>query len=436
MSASSVKDSESTAAKGRAADEDAGAGAADRRRPAASRPRRLLFALMTCVIILAVVEAASYAMIAVIPHSAPRRTADIYDEQSTLIRAFLDPSVPHHRTVHSMFGWCNSANFKNSMYSTNSKALRGTREYTPKPGPNVLRVAAFGSSIVECSEVEDANAWPALIEAANPDIEVLNYGVGGYGSDQAYLRYLAEGTDFSPAVVLLCFTSDELGRTVNVYRRFISNAKESPLFKPRFLPTADGKLSLLQSPIRSNAEYEPLLENPSSIVAFGKYDAWYQPSVYENPVYDYSAGVRMLCWAAGQMNRRFLDRDRLVIDRQFNTKSTAFRIQLALFQKFSEAVRANGAMPIIVLLPEKESVASALAGGNKLYDPLLGPLGERGIVYLDAIDAFRNAKDSAPNVASWFAPLGHYSAAGNQVVAAWLPSKIKELVAKVGGARK
>ena len=390
------------------------------------RSRRIIYGLLTTAFVLAVIEGMSWIMIAMIPHSAPRRTADIYAEQSDQIRRFLDTTAAKHRGVHPVLGWCSNPNYRSAMYCTNSKALRGVREYTPVPSSGTLRVAAFGSSIVECSEVDDANAWPALIEAANPDIEVLNYGVGGYGTDQAYLRYLAEGSDFAPHVVLIGFTSDELGRTVNVYRRFISTVGQGPLFKPRYTLEADGKLSLLETPLKSRSDYERVLNNPSAITDIGKRDYWYQPSVYENPLYDWSAAVRLASWMSTQIYRRCLAEDRLVIGDEFNDSSAAFRIQMELFSEFAEAVRASGALPIVVLLPEKESVQRGLAGGAKLYDPLLTPLQERGIDYLDAVDAFRDVDPAAVN--SWYAPGGHYSPAGNRIIADWLPGKIKLLV--------
>jgi hypothetical protein len=175
-----------------------------------AKHKRLVYTLLALSIFLVVVEGLSYVMIAFVPVSAPVRTVKIYKDQSALIRSFIDPSARLHGVMHPVLGWCSKTSFRSATYNSNSQALRGVREYSPAPGPDVLRVAAFGSSIVECSEVDDANSWPALIESANPDMEVLNYGVAGYGSDQAYLRYLAEGKQLAPKVVLLGFTSDAI----------------------------------------------------------------------------------------------------------------------------------------------------------------------------------------------------------------------------------
>lgn len=361
------------------------------------------------------------------PHKNIRRTSDIYEDQSAKIRQLFDMTNPPMREIHPVLGWRYAANYKNAMHQLNSKALRSTKEYTPIPDPDVLRIATFGSSIVYCSEVDNPNSWPGLMEAENPDLEVLNYGVPGYGTDQAYLLYLLEGSDLSPQVVVIGFTSDELRRIVNVYQRFLST-RQPVSFKPRFLLNAQGELFLLEVPVRERADYERLLANPREIIRFGDHDYWYQPSVYENPLYDYSATVRMTCWMATEVNRRFLDPDRPFRGQVFNDTSSAFRIQLALFEKFAEAVRASDALPLVVLLPETESVQRGLRGDPKLYDPLLRPLRERGIDCVDAIEAFRDAGTSA-DVNVWFASGGHYSPEGNKVVASWLTGEIRKKVA-------
>jgi hypothetical protein len=371
------------------------------------------------------IEGISWIGLALLPSLRVRRTVDIYQEQSAQIRQLLDPSGPRLVEIDRVLGWRYAANYVDATHQLNSKALRSAREYSPTAPPNVIRVAAFGSSIVYCSEVDNPNAWPALIETTNGDMQVLNYGVGGYGTDQAYLRYLSVGADLSPHVVLIGFTSDELGRTVNVNRRLISTLNGIS-FKPRFLIDARGELTLLDVPVRERADYERILTNPREVIRFREHDQWYQPCVYESPIYDYSAAVRMGCQLASEIDRRYLNPDRLVRGQVFNETSTAFRIQVALFQKFSEAVRRSGAIPIVVLLPEKESLQRGLQGGPKLYDPLLPFLREHGVDYVDAIEAFRGT--SAAELNGLFASGGHYSPLGNKVIASWLPGEIRKRV--------
>src|SRR2546425_487125 len=108
-------------------------------------------------------------------------------------------------------------------------------------------VAALWNSFVYCNEVKNEDSWPAQIELMYPGIEVLNYGVGGYGVDQAYLRFLAEGSRLSPRIVVIGFATDDLSRVVNVYRRFRSN-RGVPLGKTRDVFCEHGERGLLPTP--------------------------------------------------------------------------------------------------------------------------------------------------------------------------------------------
>ena len=352
-----------------------------------------------------------------------------------MIRAWLDPSRLQHLEFHSILGWRYAAHFRDKNTEMNSRALRSSREYEPLPAAHVLRIAAFGDSFVYGAEVDNANAWPALMEAQNPDMHVLNYGVGGYGVDQAYLRYLLEGTDFSPRIVLIGFSPDDINRTVNVYRRFLVDV-DSPLIKPRYILTSEGRLSLLEMPALLQ-DYQRMLNDPSTIRRFGQNDYWYVPCMYENPLYDWLAMVRIGCTLGAWTYRRHLDPDRPIDGQFYNVNSTAFKIQAALFRQFSESIRESGARPLVLMLPDEKSIQRARQGERPVYEPLLAYMRAHGIDYVDAAEAFREANlDSPRGTRDWFAPGGHYSPGGNQLVAGWTAKTLRSIVeAREGHAR-
>jgi hypothetical protein len=160
-----------------------------------------------------------------------RRRSDILREQSRRIASLLDTSKSHREAIDSLLGWRYRPGFVSATDHINRQGLRSRREYSDVAPRGALRIAAFGDSFVYGNEVDDDNAWPAQLEACANDYEVLNYGVGGYGLDQAFLRFQSEGLTLGPRVVLIGFTTDDLRRVVNVYRRFISSL-ELPLAKP------------------------------------------------------------------------------------------------------------------------------------------------------------------------------------------------------------
>jgi hypothetical protein len=383
----------------------------------------VLFRVIAVLLTLAVMEGLSAVTAALIPYPRIRRARTLYAEQSAQIRESLDRSVPHHVELHPVLGWRHTPNYPLPMNRMNSVGLRGTREYAPAPPAGVLRVAAFGDSFVYGAEVDNASSWTGRLEIENADLEVLNYGVTGYGVDQAFLRYLLEGQAFSPHVVLMGFVPDDINRIISVYRRFLSPG--AALFKPRYVLGEHDELVLLESPLKTPGDYENLLTNPREIIRVGRNDYWYPACVYENPLHDYSATMRLVCAAGGQVYRRYLDSDRPVKAGMFNENSTAFKIQMALFRKFSAAVHERGAVPLIVMLPDQKAVDRVRRGAPPSYGPLMTALRKNNLAYLDAADALAAGEDAAAT-STLFAAGGHYSESGNRRVAAWLITRLRK----------
>jgi hypothetical protein len=393
--------------------------------PFFSTTKRVLFSGILIVFVLAVLEFLSYVAICCLLPRPPRRTTDIYREQSARVSALLDLTSPHHIELHPVLGWRYAPNYRNHVdHQMNALAVRSTREYSPVPPPGIVRIAAFGDSFVYGSEVDNANAWATLMEVQNPDLEVLNFGVGGFGVDQAYLRYRLEGMAVSPHVVLIGYSPDDINRVVNVFRRFL-NDKDTVLAKPRYVLRSNGTLSLIDTPLPDRVAYQELLSDPRTIRRFGKYDHWYEPCQYDNALYDYSLTVRFGCSLASRAYRKYLDPEHPIAGQLYNPDSTAFKIQAALFSRFAETVREGGALPIVLLLPEDRSIVRSREGKSTIYEPLLTYLDAQRIDYVDAAEAFRLATP-AVTVREWLAPGGHYSPTGNAIVASWLAKVVRK----------
>jgi len=91
---------------------------------------------------------------------------------------------------------------------TNSLGLRGP-EIGPKPA-GVRRVLALGDSFTFGHAVEAAEAWPAVLEGllnarGGPRYEVVNAGVGGYGTGQELLLYEELESRVEPDLVVVGF---------------------------------------------------------------------------------------------------------------------------------------------------------------------------------------------------------------------------------------
>ncbi len=384
---------------------------------------RRIFAIAIVVILALCIEAGSYVIEFLSPRLLDepiRRRAAILREQSERIESLLALRSEGRLELDSILGWKYRAGYTSQTDQLNAQGMRARREYSEVPAEGTLRVAGFGDSFIYGNEVGNDDAWSVALESRGDSLEVLNYGVGGYGLDQALLRYQGEGSTLSPDVVLMGFVPDDLRRLVNVYRRFISSL-ELPLAKPRFVLGDDRRLVLLPNPMPTTEDYRRLMDQPTEVRRLGARDAWYSPTIYENRLYDLCATLRVAHAVALRLDRRMFDPERLFIGESFNPRTPAFAIQLAVFEAFARDVRDDAAIPAVVLLPDRNSVSLLRAGQPSVYAPMADSLVARQVRVWDAGEAFRAA---AHPIDDLFASGGHYSPLGNRVLADWLATRL------------
>jgi hypothetical protein len=94
----------------------------------------------------------------------------------------------------------------------NSDGLRD-REHTKAKPPNTIRIAVLGDSYAEASQVPMQQAFWAIMEdklnrceaLRGRRVEIINFGVDGYGTAQELQVFRHHALDYSPDVVLLAF---------------------------------------------------------------------------------------------------------------------------------------------------------------------------------------------------------------------------------------
>ena len=93
--------------------------------------------------------------------------------------------------------------------STNSLGLRDG-EYPLHRVEGKKRMLVLGDSFGWGFGVEAHESFPKLLESRNPDWEVINACVSGYGTDQEILYYRERGSRFHPDAVLLEFCDNDI----------------------------------------------------------------------------------------------------------------------------------------------------------------------------------------------------------------------------------
>lgn len=341
------------------------------------------------------------------------------------IRPYRPPIHSVGRTLHAYLseprsymafdpdlGWTNRPGTKSQdgLYRANSAGLRANCDYAPESPPGMLRIAIFGDSFVHGHDVPLAGSLaPQLEEVLRRNgtlAEALNFGVGGYGIDQAYLRYRREGPRLHPAIVLLGLQVENIERSVNVVRVFYFHDTGIPFTKPRFV--FDGKdLRLVNSPTVPVDQILDLLEHFSTS-PLGRFEHFYRAADYEWLLYRRS---RLLASVVDIVRDRFGGGSggaRLLVP-----ESDATKLTLATVERFRSEAKANGSRFLLVYLPIRPAIEALAAGHRDPYAPLVDLFRAR-FPLIDPSDLL-SAEARRGSVNSIV--LAHYTPVGNRLIA-------------------
>jgi hypothetical protein len=129
--------------------------------------------------------------------------------------------------------------FDNKILNTNSKGLRGKKDFSYIKDKERLRILIIGDSFTFGDEVSDDETYSYYLQQMLPHTEVINMGVHGYGHDQMLILLREEGVKYEPDIVILGFLPLDRSRNILEFRDFA---------KPRFV-LKGGELKLTGTPV-------------------------------------------------------------------------------------------------------------------------------------------------------------------------------------------
>ena len=108
--------------------------------------------------------------------------------------------------------------------------------------------AAFGDSFTFCRLVEDSKTWPHYLSESLV-ANVLNFGVGNYGLDQAILRLERELPGLDSQIIIMGIVPETMARVQSYWKHFFEYGNILA-FKPMF-KLEDNELKLYPPPVTS-----------------------------------------------------------------------------------------------------------------------------------------------------------------------------------------
>ena len=275
----------------------------------------------------------------------------------------------------------------------NSKGWRDRERNYLKP-KGALRALVLGDSFMEAYSVPFDRIFAQQMESLmsarrGKEVEVLNLGVGGYGTLQQYLAFVEEGAKYAPDVVLLgFFTNNDLSdnsltisRTIRREgslrlrsRPFLDASAEWAVIPPDY--TAARQAFDRNRPKGSN--FAPLRLIRRSAL-YGLLDDALQSNArgHEGDLSSDAYRAVYLCHEPAE----YLE---------------AWQLTERILVKLATAVRASGAELVVFSVPSQIEMAPSLSTEFCLADPpssrrLPAILAKHQISYVDLLPAFREA---------------------------------------------
>lgn len=374
--------------------------------------RKFLFPLILILMLAGLAELVSYVAIRILQSKGMIYLPPPADENNP--RAFEEYLAQRDNEL----GWPDPGIFGHDYYD--EEGGRRNPDY-----PDVSRVlpciSTFGDSFMAGHEVSHEHVWSVHL-GRSLGCRVANFGVGGYGSDQAYLRY-QRMADKAPSVVVLGHLSENILRNSMRLRDLYSGSREHGL-KPRFIWGTHDELELVPIPDIDADEFERVLGRASP------------PLVLEHE-YFYPGGPANTTLVSPPFTfslLRSLDHFRMAARLKGIPSYHAFyqpdhpadglRVTAGIFRNFARDVRQAGGHPFILLFAGPDDVEFLQQNNEAIYQPLIDIMDREGILYLDMapvlLDHLGN-RDPQELIVR-----GHYNEEGNKLVATAVEAFMRE----------
>lgn len=372
-----------------------------------SRRQRVFFTLLTLVIVWLILDTFAYV--------ALRYLGEAKNVFFTIRPATSDEQISRwykHLPFHPRWGWDISEDQQGQFGN------RKGREYERK---DRYQIKVFGDSFAYGAGMKESETFEYLIEEKT-GWECLNYGVVGYGTDQALLKYIHNR--IKTRYTVLCILDENIERTLNICRG-LSIPRMALLPKPRFIIMPDGSLTLLENPVKNASELEKL-KDISFLQSLREHDYWAK-------YYEKLNAPSELRWPAtltivlhfDYFLRTFAKHARHIVsptyashfsrwpyNHLYEEGSEGIKIMFHIINQFVATAVARDEIPVVLLFPKRETLEIIQKYRKKPYQSLVNFLEAEDYGFIDFGDVFVDK-----NYSKYYIPDGHYSLVGNQIIA-------------------
>ncbi len=402
--------------------------------PAGNKKLRILcFWLLLFMPVIAFFEIASYTIIKrTVPSRILRRVngdnsnSPIMHAGQSMERRVKGSSQKHGvdamTLFHSVLGWDYPPDlvYKNFAGVTFSHGPGGERRCVTNYDTTLI--STYGDSFTYCAEVGDGDTWQTGL-GEKLRTNVLNFGVCGYGTDQALLKFELNKGPYTKLVILGVWP-ENVNRVVNVYRPFYAYSDTIMTTKPIFQKQGD-TIRLISNPINSVAELSKL-DQESFLEELGKVDYWYRLDK-RLPKFSFPYTFSFYDWRNvlfSQLVAGINDLRKKRSRRPWNLydEDNPLSIMCFIADLFVETARSRGSEPLIVIMPHKEDIRDLIDKEIPWFFRFTQYLSHKGYPFFDAVQCVADMHPSKQELDKLYG--SHASAEGNRMLAEILSKRL------------
>ncbi len=383
-----------------------------------SRRKKIVFSLILVMFILLCVDSALFVFLQKL-----RDGHNIFHDQIAINDRVIDEFYETY--FHPTLGW------DIPKVEQGSTGQRRSPNYQEREW---YEIKTFGDSFVYGFQLSEQETFQYFVEAQT-GWQCLNYGVNGFGTDQALLKY--HSNPVKSKYTILGVLDENIARVVTTWWSFYSFRDVNNIIgtKPKFL-LQDQSYVLQPNPIQ---DYNGLkkLQNPAFVKTLAERDYWpqYHVAINAPPLLKWPAMATLLPHlnffvrnVSMMMQNRFAPTYESKTGRRrfyhlYENDSEALKTMQYVIGEFVRTAQSREEIPIIMIFPIKDTMAIMKTFGKKPYQPIIDHLQQMNYTFIDFGDVFLQEDHRSYYFKNDF----HLSAKGNQRVAEELIRYIRAL---------
>ncbi len=338
------------------------------------------------------------------------------------------------------FGWIRKSNLvgydklndKKIKFIIDKKGFR-----KPKNQKKMGKIASFGGSFVFGRQVENHQTWQEQI-TKNKNYNILNYGIGNYGTDQAILRYKYTKFSKETKIILLGIVPEHICRIQSEWKHFFEFGNIHG-FKPKFY-LKKNKIYLKKNPLNKKIKLSKITQ---IIEKCKKSDRFYKEkfkkNIFQFPYFfsflknfKFNLKIFYLYFFFG--NKKIIKdlflkevmKRNIVEAHKYYNENYSRELFINLIKYFVKIAKKRKQVPYLIIFPQKIDIIEDKT--NKKYIDFFKNYMSKEIKTLDLTGFFRNKKLELFFTNKYYG--GHLNPKGNKYVAKIIAKFLEKMKVK------